>query len=107
MKTETANYTKLIGHDDQNRACILESPRYRVSFLAAEHNAYKWSAAELLENHPDLTPEQIDAALAYYYDHRREVEREIDEDHQAWVKGRAASKQPSREELLARRKAKS
>jgi uncharacterized protein (DUF433 family) len=106
MKSATANYAKLIGLDERKRPYLLKT-RYRVSFLAVEHVHHRWSAEELHENHPDLSKEQIDAALAYFYDHRREVEKEIASNDRAWAKGRAASAQPSREELLARLKSKS
>jgi hypothetical protein len=37
--------------------------------IAAEHYHYGWSAEELLRQHPDLRPEEIYAALTYFYDH--------------------------------------
>jgi uncharacterized protein (DUF433 family) len=43
--------------------------RYKVSHLAAEHYAYGWSAEELLRQHPDLLPQEVYAALGYFYDH--------------------------------------
>ena len=33
-----------------------------------------------------LTPAQIHSALAYYYDHRAEIDQKIEEDHE-WVEG--------------------
>src|SRR5437667_12746505 len=42
--------------------------RYEVLHLAAEHYHHGWSAEELLRQHPDLRPEQVYAALAYFYD---------------------------------------
>ena len=43
--------------------------RYEVLHLAAEHYHYGWSAEELLRQHPDLRPEEVYSALAYFYDH--------------------------------------
>lgn len=43
--------------------------RYKVIHLAAEHYHYAWSAEELLRQHSDLRPEEVYAALAYFYDH--------------------------------------
>jgi uncharacterized protein (DUF433 family) len=43
--------------------------RYSVEHLAAEHYAYGWTAEELLRQHPDLRPQEVYAALAYFYDH--------------------------------------
>jgi uncharacterized protein (DUF433 family) len=101
MKAATAKYTKLVRHDAHGRA-RLQGTRYRVSFLAAEHIQYRWSADDLLSCHPDLTTAQIDAALAYFYDHRTEIEMEIAELDREWVQGRAASGQRSLRELKAR-----
>lgn len=47
--------------------------RYKIAHLAAEHYQHGWTAEELLRQHPDLRPEQVYAALAFYYDHRDEI----------------------------------
>lgn len=47
--------------------------RYKVVHLAAEHFHYGWSAEELLRQHPDLRPEEVYAALTYFYDHHDEL----------------------------------
>ncbi|MGD0090362.1 MAG: DUF433 domain-containing protein [Planctomycetota bacterium] len=101
MTTATANYAKLMVRDQLGRM-MLAGTRYQVALLASEHISYHWSAEDLQENHPDLSPEQIDAALAYFYDHRAEVEAELAANDKEWVEGRAASKQSSYEELKAR-----
>ena len=54
--------------DDDGTARI-ERTRYKVLHLAAEHYHYGWPAEELLRQHPDLRPEQVHAALTYFYDH--------------------------------------
>ena len=38
---------------------------------------------QVLEHYPDLTPAQVHAALAYYYDHTDEIEAEIAAEDQA------------------------
>ena len=43
--------------------------RYTVRHLAGEHWHYGWSAEELLRQHPDLRPEEVYAALTWFYDH--------------------------------------
>jgi len=54
--------------DDTGTARI-DQTRYKVLHLAAEHHHHGWTAEELLRQHPDLRPEQVYAALAYFYDH--------------------------------------
>ena len=46
--------------------------------LIREHVAYGWSAAEELAlNHPQLSLGQVYSALAWYADHRIDVDAEI------------------------------
>ena len=57
-----------IGVNEDGSARV-GSSRYKVIHLAAEHYHYGWSAEELLRQHPDLKPEEVYAALTYFYDH--------------------------------------
>lgn len=45
--------------------------------LVIEQRAYEWSPEELHFQHPYLTLGQIHSALAYYWDHREELDRDI------------------------------
>jgi uncharacterized protein (DUF433 family) len=76
--------------------------RYKVIHLAAEHYHYGWSAEELLRQHPDLRPEEVYAALTYFYDHYDELVNEIKSTAERVPD--AAFTQPLRAELLRRRK---
>jgi len=58
--------------DDAGSAKIGRT-RYKVTHLAGEHYHYGWSAEELLRQHPDLRPEEVYAALTYFYDHYDEI----------------------------------
>jgi uncharacterized protein (DUF433 family) len=49
--------------------CI-DGTRHRVIDIATDHIAHGYSAAQIVEQYPDLTPAQVHAALAYYYDHQ-------------------------------------
>lgn len=51
----------------------ISGSRYRVLHLAGEHYHYGWTAEELLRQHADLRPEEIYAALTYFYDHYPEM----------------------------------
>jgi hypothetical protein len=37
---------------------------------STSHVAHGYSAAQIVEQYPDLTPAQVHAALTYYYDHQ-------------------------------------
>ena len=47
--------------------------------VVLDHAAYGWDADEIHSQHPYLTLGQIHGALAYYYDHREAMDREIEE----------------------------
>lgn len=76
--------------------------RYTVLHLAAEHYQHGWTAEELLRQHPDLQPEEVYAAMTYFYDHREAMIAEMKRSLAA-----AESLRPtppfSREELLKRK----
>jgi uncharacterized protein (DUF433 family) len=87
--------------DDDGTARI-ERTRYKVIHLAGEHYHYGWSAEEILRQHPDLRPEQVHAALTYFYDNYDRLVAEMRAYAEAAESERR--KQPlSRAELLRRR----
>ena len=49
----------------------------KVVELVVEQKAYGWSAEELHFQHPYLTLGQIHSALAYYWDHLAELDRDV------------------------------
>jgi uncharacterized protein (DUF433 family) len=49
----------------------------KVVELVVEQQAYGWSPEELHFQHPYLPLGQIHSALAYYWDHRDELDRDI------------------------------
>lgn len=76
--------------------------RYKVTHLAAEHYHYGWSAEELLRQHPDLRPEEVYAALTYFYDHYGEMVAAIQAAGDD-VEVRRTGQNLSRAELLQRK----
>jgi len=89
---------------DADGTARIERSRYKVLHLAGEHYHYGWTAEEILRQHPDLRPEQVYAALTYFYDH---YDRLVEEMHASAEAADAERiKQPlSRAELLNRRSA--
>ena len=49
-------------------------PTMKVVELVVEQRAYGWSPEELHFQHPYLSLGQIHSALAYYWDHRKELD---------------------------------
>jgi hypothetical protein len=52
-------------------------PRIRVAQIVADHLGYGWSAEEIIRQYPHLSPAEVHAALAYYFDHRDEIDSEL------------------------------
>ncbi len=39
-----------------------------------------WSADEICNQYPHLKPAEVHSALAYYFDHQAEIEKEIEDE---------------------------
>ena len=62
----------------QNGKLYIAGTPFKVRQIALDHIVYGWDAAQIQREHPQLTLGQIHAALAYYYDHKEELDREIE-----------------------------
>ena len=56
---------------------VLTGTRIKVVEIALDHLAHGADAEEIHRQFPFLTLGQIHSALAYYYDHEEEVDRDI------------------------------
>lgn len=66
--------------DDEGRAWI-DDTNVKVLEVVLDKVAYGWSAEEIHVQHDRyLSLAQIDAALAYYYDHQAEFDDQIERD---------------------------
>ena len=57
---------------------IIAGTKMKVVELVLERMAYGWSPEELHFQHPYLTLGQIHSALAYYWDHQKELDQDIE-----------------------------
>ncbi|HEX8179643.1 MAG TPA: DUF433 domain-containing protein [Pyrinomonadaceae bacterium] len=57
---------------------IIVGTTMKVIELVLETHAYGWSPDELQFQHPYLTLGQIHSALAYYWDHKEDLDRDIE-----------------------------
>jgi len=60
------------------RIPMIASTDMKVTELVLAHFAYGWSPEELHFQFPHLTLGQIHSALAYYWDHREELDKDIE-----------------------------
>jgi len=63
---------------NEARVPIIAGTTMKVVELVLEKTAYGWSPEELHFQHPYLTLGQIYSALAYYWDHKDELDRDIE-----------------------------
>ncbi len=76
MATITTAYEHIVL--DENGVPIIAGTNMKVIELVLEKMAYGWSPEELHLQHPYLTLGQIYSALAYYWDHREELDQDIE-----------------------------
>jgi uncharacterized protein (DUF433 family) len=74
--TLTATEYKYVELNEQN-VPIIAGTTMKVIELIRSHLAYGWSPAELHLNHRYLTMSQIHSAFAYYWDHKEELDADM------------------------------
>ncbi len=57
---------------------VITGTTMKVIELVQEYLAHGWSPEELHFQHPYLTLGQVYSALAYYWDHKEELDRDIE-----------------------------
>jgi uncharacterized protein (DUF433 family) len=57
--------------------CLKRWPRVRVAHIAMDHLGRAWSAEEIARQYPHLSLSEIHSALAFYFDHREQIDHEI------------------------------
>jgi uncharacterized protein (DUF433 family) len=75
------------------RACIA-GHRIRVQDIVLLHEMRGRSAQEILAEYPGITLADVEAALAYYSDHRQEIQEDFrkSDEWAEWVKANIPSK---------------
>jgi uncharacterized protein (DUF433 family) len=61
-----------------NGSVYIAGSPFKVRQIVLDHVAYGWAAEQIQREHPQLTLGQIHSALAYYYDHQRQMDEEIE-----------------------------
>ena len=67
---------------DSKGVPVIVGTTMKVVELVMAQMAYGWSPEELLFQHPYLTLGQIHSALAYYWDHKDELDADIESRRQ-------------------------
>ena len=77
MAAASTTYPHL--HVDPSGRVWVSEANVKVSEVAADYLAHGSSVEEMALQFPHLTPSMIHSALACFYDHREELERELNE----------------------------
>lgn len=62
--------------------------RIRVMDIVAAHNGWGFSPERIAEEYPGITLADVYAALAYYHDHRDEIEADFEAHRLAYEHGK-------------------
>src|SRR5436305_64583 len=65
--------------------------RIKVKHVAIWHEQMGMTPSEIVVKYPTITLAQVHAALAYYYDHREEIQAEIEEERRFVEEQRAGA----------------
>ena len=76
MSAIATTYEHVVLNDE--KVPIIAGTNMKVIELVLEKIAYGWSPEELHLQHPYLTLGQIHSTLAYYWDHREELDNDIE-----------------------------
>ena len=77
MRMRPTEYPHILWNIDKDLPCI-SGTRLRVQDVVAHYRAGR-SAEEIQQAYPSYTLAQVFSALAYYYDHMEEMDRQIEE----------------------------
>lgn len=86
--------------DDKGTARIAGNRSRVVNIVIDALNGM--TPAQIHEQYPHLSLAQIHSALAYYYDHKPQMDEQIQRELAEYIALRGKSNQPSRDELLRR-----
>jgi uncharacterized protein (DUF433 family) len=89
----------VIGEDGQARVA---GTGYKVRIMAGWHRFRGDGPEEMQQGHPDLSMAQVYSVLAYYYDHKEELDADMDRREQEMERMRAEAGEPP---FVARMKA--
>jgi len=83
----------------------IEGHRIKVEHIAVCHERMGLNPDEIVTSHPTITLAQVHAALAYYYEHKQEIDADIEEGKRFVEELKAKSPPSKLQKLLEARKA--
>jgi uncharacterized protein (DUF433 family) len=80
MTNTTTEYKHI--HLNENNIPVIADTTMKVVELITSVKEYKWSPEQLHENYPHISMSKIYAALSYYWDHKLEIDTDIERRYQ-------------------------
>jgi uncharacterized protein (DUF433 family) len=69
-----------ITKENGKPARLTRMPRIRVAQIVGPHLFHGWSVDEICREYPHLTRAEAHMAMAYYFDHQEEIDKEIQDE---------------------------
>jgi uncharacterized protein (DUF433 family) len=88
---------------DAGGVAWVRGKKVKVLEIVQDHLAYGWSADAIHEQHPDLSLAEVHSALAFYYDHPAEMEKQLAGLGEGLKKLRATTGESSLQKRLSTR----
>ena len=61
---------------------IIAGTRLKIQHIALEYEYLGWSPDQICDAHPGIGLAEVHAAISYYYAHKDEIDRTIQEDRE-------------------------
>ncbi len=88
---------------NENKVPIIAGTTMKVVELITSVKAYNWTPEQLHQNYPYLSMSKIYSALAYYWDHQKELDTDMERRYQFAEKMRREATHTSLAEKLKAR----
>lgn len=88
---------------DERGVAYIAGTSMKVADIAIDATTWGMTPQEIQENYPHLSLAQIYAALAYYHDHKAEIDAQLDAWDQEYEQWHAQEKEPLTRQMLAAR----
>ena len=88
---------------DERGVAYISGTSMKIAHIAIDAERWSMTPQQIRENYPRLSLAQIYAALAYYYDHKEDIDARIALENEEYERLRARNPNPfTREQLVER-----
>lgn len=90
-----------IVKEEGKPARLERQPRTRISMIVTDYFGRGWSAEEIVRQYRYLSLSEVHSALAYYHDHKEEIDKELAEEEADWERFSKMDQPPIVKKLAA------